>query len=98
MKRLNKAGFTLIELLAVITIIGILLGIAIPSVGYLIERQRREVYAQIAHAYVRSAQNVTLTENAYEIIDSDTTYYVHINNIEMETEQKGSPFAPFEDA
>ena len=35
-KRSEKRGFTLIELLATITILGILLGIAIPSVmGYM---------------------------------------------------------------
>ena len=38
----NKKGFTLIELLAVIVILGVLLGIAIPKVSQYITKSKKE--------------------------------------------------------
>ena len=49
MKKMNSKGFTLIELLAVITIMGILMMVAIPSVSRTIEYSRRDTFANIAH-------------------------------------------------
>ena len=42
---MNKKGFTMIELLAVITLLGILTIIAIPSVRTLIEKGKKNYYA-----------------------------------------------------
>lgn len=41
---MNKKGFTLIELLAVITIMGILMMVAIPSVSRTIEKSRQDTF------------------------------------------------------
>ena len=44
MKILNKKGFTMVELLAVVTILGVLAIVAIPSTKYLIERGKENYY------------------------------------------------------
>ena len=44
MKNLNKKGFTMVELLAVVTILGVLAIVAIPSTKYLIERGKENYY------------------------------------------------------
>ena len=41
MTKINKKGFTLIEVLSVITIIAIIIAIAVPTVTYLIRKQRK---------------------------------------------------------
>ena len=55
---MNKKGFTLIELLAVITIMGILMMVAIPSVSWIIEKSRQESFVNVAKSYVNSAKNL----------------------------------------
>ena len=62
MKRLNKAGFTLIELLAVITIMGILMMVAIPSVSRTIENSRRDTFADNALTYVNTVRNAVMAD------------------------------------
>lgn len=42
MKRLNKKGFTLIELMAVLAVLVILLGIALPNITSSIERSKQK--------------------------------------------------------
>lgn len=44
MNNLNKKGFTMVELLAVVTILGVLAIVAIPSTKYLIERGKENYY------------------------------------------------------
>lgn len=63
MKKMNSKGFTLIELLAVITIMGILMMVAIPSVSRTIENARRDTFANIAHEYVNAIRNGVLADN-----------------------------------
>ena len=62
MKRLNKAGFTLIELLAVITIMGILMMVAIPSVSRTIENSRRDTFADNALTYISTVRNAVMAD------------------------------------
>ena len=62
MKRLNKAGFTLIELLAVITIMGILMMVAIPSVSRTIENSRRDTFADNSLTYVNTVRNAVMAD------------------------------------
>lgn len=63
MKKMNSKGFTLIELLAVITIMGILMMVAIPSVSRTIENSRRDTFANIAHEYINAVRNGVLADN-----------------------------------
>lgn len=63
MKKLNAKGFTLIELLAVVTIMGILMLVAIPSVSRAIENSRRDTFASNAKGYVSAVRNAMLTDS-----------------------------------
>ena len=62
MKKLNRKGFTLIELLAVITIMGILMMVAIPSVSRTIENSRRDTFADNALTYINTVRNSVLAD------------------------------------
>ena len=98
MKRLNKAGFTLIELLAVITIMGILMMVAIPSVSRTIENSRRDTFADNALTYVNTVRNAVLADevNCQVTAGNDATavtasaaangtYYFEINTDAQQT-------------
>ena len=61
-KNLKSAGFTLIELLAVITIMGILMMVAIPSVSRTIENSRRDTFADVAKEYINTVRNAVLAD------------------------------------
>ncbi len=95
MKRLNKAGFTLIELLAVITIMGILMMVAIPSVSRTIENSRRDTFADNALTYINTVRNAVLadevkcTVGGSDITASGTpngTYYFVIDTTQQQTQ------------
>ena len=84
MSKLNRKGFTLIELLAVITIMGILMLVAIPSVSRTIENSRRDTFADNAIVYINTVRNAVLAD---EITCDNVTasgltageYYYEIN-------------------
>lgn len=66
----EQKGFTLIELLAVIVILGIILAIAIPAVGSLINNSRID-------AHISNAQQLEASAKLYFAeypTDSDVTY------------------------
>ena len=98
MKKMNSKGFTLIELLAVITIMGILMMVAIPSVSRTIENSRRDTFANIAHEYVNAIRNGVLADNiecvteynASKYITASATpdgwYYFHIDTMDQGTQ------------
>ena len=99
MKKMNSKGFTLIELLAVITIMGILMMVAIPSVSRTIENSRRDTFANVAHEYVNAVRNGVLADNieCQKVAGDDTkgfaaasatpdgTYYFTIDTTEQNT-------------
>ena len=58
MKKLNAKGFTLIELLAVITIMGILMMVAIPTVSRTIENSRKDTFLDTVNQYVNGVKNM----------------------------------------
>lgn len=62
-KKQNQQGFTLIELLAVITIMGILMMVAIPSVSRTIENSRRDAYANVAKSYLEAVRSGMIADN-----------------------------------
>ena len=85
MKKLNSKGFTLIELLAVITIMGILMMVAIPSVSRTIENSRRDTFADVAKSYVNTVRNAVLADElkcgANNVAGTpDGTYYFEIDS------------------
>ena len=94
---MKNRGFTLIELLAVITIMGILMVIGMAAISTIIENSRRDIYINNAKVYIKQAK-IDVNDGKYQFYDLDTTYYIHIDNIEMETEEVQSPWAPWEDA
>lgn len=100
MKKMNSKGFTLIELLAVITIMGILMMVAIPSVSRTIENSRRDTFANIAHEYINAVRNgvladniecfpnaagATLGEGVVASATPDGTYYFKIDTTDQNT-------------
>ena len=87
-KNLKSAGFTLIELLAVITIMGILMMVAIPSVSRTIENSRRDTFADVAKQYINTIRDAVLADeltcgtgdNAHSVgATPDGVYYYKID-------------------
>ena len=70
---MNSKGFTLIELLAVITIMGILMMVAIPSVSRTIENSRRDTFADVAKSYVNTIRNSVLADEIECLVPGTTT-------------------------
>ena len=63
--KLNRKGFTLIELLAVITILGILMLILIPSVSRIIENSRKNTFLSTAKNYANAVRDEWAADNLY---------------------------------
>ena len=89
-KKLDVKGFTLIELLAVITIMGILMMVAIPSISRTIENSRRDTFADLAKQYVNTVRNSVLADELMcgTVTASATangTYYFKIDSTEQPT-------------
>lgn len=61
-----KKGFTLFELLAVLTILGLVLAITIPSIGDIISRNREKLYIETENRILDAAKSYTL-ENPIEL-------------------------------
>lgn len=58
----NRKGFTLIELLAVIVILGVLLGIAIPKVSQYINKSKKEGFVSSAKMFIDSVRQDATSE------------------------------------
>lgn len=61
-----KKAFTLFELLAVLTILGLVLAITIPSIGDIISRNREKLYVETENRILDSVKSYTL-ENPVEL-------------------------------
>ena len=94
---MNRKGFTLIELLATITIMGILTTIAVIAITKTIENSRKDLYINAAKTYIIQAK-ADVNDGRFKFYDTDTSYYIHINNIPLEQEELPSPWAPWEAA
>ena len=86
----NNKGFTLIELLAVIVILGLLMTIGIVSITQYIEDSR------LKSKYISIASTELAKQDKIVARDSNTVYYIHINNLKIEKENK-SPFGESEE-
>lgn len=70
----NKKGFTLIELLAVIVILGVLLGIAIPQVTKYINNSKKESFVSFGDLFIESVRNDATSEMyPFPIKNNDVT-------------------------
>lgn len=76
MKKINN-GFTLIEILAVITILGVLTSIAIPSINYFNTKQKEKAYfmeeelvLESAKEFAKSNQYMLFNNTNCNIIDT----------------------------
>lgn len=67
--KLNKKGFTLIELLAVIVILGVLMIVAVPAIGGVINNSRQNAMISSAKMYISTAQNLA----AEDLVDGSST-------------------------
>lgn len=65
MKKSTNRGFTVIEVLAVVVILGIIAGIAIPSVFQYIQKSRTQAYKVMQDTLYDGARNFILEENRY---------------------------------
>lgn len=59
----NKSGFTMVELLTVMTIMGLLLLITIPSVSRIIENARKDTFVVTAKDYLEAVENSVTADN-----------------------------------
>lgn len=83
-KKNNNFGFTLIELLAVITIVGILMMIAIPSTSQIIDSSRRDSFKGTMKSYITSLKQDVMNGD-YQFADEKyTVFAVPIECIDME--------------
>ena len=97
LKMLNKHAFTLIELLAVITIIGILMIIAIPSITQIIDKARKDTLFNTMDAYIESLK-MEVMDGTYTFLNSEEIIYaVPIECIELESGGK-NPFGNWKQA
>ena len=93
--RRKNLGFTLIELLAVIVILAVLLGIAIPMVSGYMTNSRKDSYIDSIKLYIDDVKAKQAIRE-YTFTNPDVTYYIHFDNIDTDREKK-SPFADWED-
>ena len=93
----DERGFTLIELLAVITIMGVLMMIAIPTVTIIIQNVRKGTYINNAKAFKNEVQKEVINQT-WQIDDPNKTYYIHINNVAEDRKPTPSPWADWKDA
>lgn len=93
MKKNN--GFTLIEMLAVILVLAVLLGIAIPTVTGYMQTSRKDAYIDSIKLYIDDVKTKQATRE-YILNNPDVTYYIAFENIETDRKKK-SPYADWEE-
>lgn len=89
---MNKKAFTLIELLAVIVILGILLGIAIPRVSQYINDSKKRTFADQAKLYIDAVRNDATSEMYPLPIGSNEVTIVTLDRIKLEKATEKSSF------
>lgn len=60
---MNRKGFTLIELLAVVVIMGILMGVAIPAVSKVVEKSRKDAFVDTAKKYGEGLKRLWISDS-----------------------------------
>lgn len=88
----NKKAFTLIELLAVIVILGILIGIAIPKVTQYITKSKKEGFVSTGEFFIESVRNDATSElYPFPILNNEVTI-ITLDIANFEKAQKKSAF------
>jgi len=76
----NKRGFTLVELLATITILGVIMMIAVPTVSIYINKSKVDSFVYTAKQYEKSAEDLYLLDriqcNGLSAFESGNGSYV----------------------
>ena len=91
----KNSGFTLIELLAVIVILAVLLGIAVPMVSGYMTNSKRETYIDSIKLYIDDVKAKQATRE-YIFTNPDVTYYIAFENIDTDI-KKARPVADWEE-
>jgi len=91
MKKLNKKGFTLIELLAVIVILAVVLGIAIPAVSQYITKSRKNGYVDNLLQFIDAARKGATLGDEYSFpVDQNQATVVSFKALEKSIEKGGT--------
>jgi len=88
----NIKGFTLIELLAVIVILGVLLGIAIPKVSQYINKSKKEGFIDSAELMVKSVRQDATSEMYPMPINNNDVTIVTLDAIKLDKAQEKSAY------
>ena len=78
----DKKGFTLVELVAVISILGVLLLIAVPSISALQERIEKSQIKEDAEMFILLAKQKIKTDTGLTGSGADSSIKVCLNNID----------------
>lgn len=90
MKKLNKKGFTLIELLAVIVILAVVLGIAIPAVSQYITKSRKNGYVDNLLQFIDAARKGATLGDDYSLpVDNNHATVVKFSTLAIALEKGG---------
>lgn len=88
----NKKGFTLIELLAVIVILGVLIGIAIPQVSHYISNSKKDGFVSSAKFFIDGARGDATSEMFPLPINANDVTIINLDALKLEKDQKKSSF------
>lgn len=90
MKKLNKKGFTLIELLAVIVILAVVLGIAIPAVSQYITKSRKNGYKDNLIQFIDAARKGAALGEDYQFpVDTNDATIIPFSQLTIALEKGG---------
>jgi len=95
-KEKRKLGFTLIEILSVIVILGILMIIAVPSIGNHINNSKKEGYVDTAKSLANGVRNL-IHNRKLRLNDKEATYYIDGKCVKTNNGYR-SPYGEFEKA
>ena len=94
---MKRKGFTLIELLAVIIILGILFLVAIPVASQHVNNSKKETYVDTIKK-LNDGVKALISDNRIHIYNYDTTYYIPVSAIDLETGKARSPYGELNNA
>lgn len=79
----SKKGFTLVETLAVIILLGVILGIAVPSITNVVSRNNRRRLKEAAEMFVVLAKEKLETDTSIEYPADGEVVVLYLNSIDV---------------